>query len=118
MLAFRSGAIPSIDVELSVTNVYPLRGSLQGGTKLTITGVGFGTNDTLVAISVGDFSCVTEMVSNTQVVCQIEDTSRIHSVTNRGTHKSMYGIVNTDSKNLSYCLEKYEYTIQSKMINN
>ena len=88
-LFLRSGSIPSVDVELSVTNVYPLRGSLQGGTILTITGVGFGTNDTLVDVSVGDFVCDLDSVDDTLIVCQIEDTAVVHSVTNEGTHKSM-----------------------------
>ena len=72
-----------------VTNVYPLKGSLQGGTKLTITGLGFGTNDSLVEVDVGDFVCDIQDLSNSQIICQIEEAVTVHSVTNLGTHKGM-----------------------------
>ena len=75
-----------------MTNVYPLRGSLQGGTKLTITGAGFGTNESLVDVSVGDFTCDVDSVQNTQIVCQIENMAVVHPVTNQGVHKSMWHI--------------------------
>ena len=89
-LTFRSGVIPTINIELVVTNVYPLKGSLQGGTRLTITGLGFGSNDTEVEVDVGDFMCDVQSLSNTQIVCQIEEAARIHTVTNQGTHKGIY----------------------------
>ena len=73
-----------------VTTVYPLKGSLQGGTKLTITGLGFGTNDSLVEVDVGDFMCDIHDLSNSQIICQIEEAVTVHSVTNLGTHKGMY----------------------------
>ena len=72
-----------------VTNVYPLKGSLQGGTKLTITGLGFGTNVSLVEVDVGDFMCDIQDLSNSQIICQIEEAVTVHSVTNLGTHKGM-----------------------------
>ena len=88
-LTFRSGVIPTINIELVVTNVYPLKGSLQGGTRLTITGRGFGTNDTEVEVDVGDFICDVQSLSNTQIVCQIEEAARVHTITNQGTHKGI-----------------------------
>lgn len=65
--------------------MYPLKGSLQGGTKVTITGSGFGTNDTFVDVMVGDFQCDVESVTNTQIVCLIEKAGKVHQVTNLGT---------------------------------
>ena len=77
-----------------VTNVYPLKGSLQGGTKLTITGLGFGTNESLVEVDVGDFMCDIQDLSNSQIICQIEEAVTVHSVTNLGTHKGMISVLN------------------------
>lgn len=74
-----------MNVDLKVTNVYPLHGSIQGGTRLTVTGTGFGTNDSLVDVSVGDFDCDVESVSNTEIVCLIGHAGRVHEVTNLGT---------------------------------
>ena len=88
-LVFRSRDIPTINIELVVTNVFPLKGSLQGGTKLTITGLGFSTNDSLVEVDVGDFMCDIQDLSNSQIICQIEEAVTVHSVTNLGTHKGM-----------------------------
>lgn len=65
--------------------MFPLQGSLLGGTKLTITGSGFGTNDTLVDVSVGDVECKVETVTDTKIVCEIADAAKTHQVTNKGT---------------------------------
>ena len=80
-------------MELTVTNVYPLSGSLQGGTRLTISGLGFGSNSSKVEVEVGDVSCDIETVTNTQIVCLIAAAGKVHSVTNLGTHRGMYFIV-------------------------
>ena len=80
-----SSQIPTVNVDLKITNVYPLKGSLQGGTKLTITGTGFGTNDSIVDIKVGDSACDVETVANTEVVCKIASAGKTHAVTNLGT---------------------------------
>lgn len=74
-------------MDLSVTNVYPLSGSLQGGTRLTVTGSGFGDNSSLVEVDVGDVSCDVESVTNNQIVCLIADSGKVHDVTNLGTHR-------------------------------
>ena len=90
ILTYRSGAVPTVDVQLTVTNVFPLRGSLQGGTRLTVSGVGFGTDDSLVSVEVGDFVCDIQSLTDSKIICQIEDTARVHSVTNLGTHKGNF----------------------------
>lgn len=70
--------------------MFPLQGSLLGGTKLTITGSGFGTNDTLVDVSVGDVNCITYTVTDTEIVCEIDDAAKTHEVTNKGTSAGNY----------------------------
>ena len=84
---FFSSNVPTINVELSVTNVYPLSGSLQGGTRLTVTGVGFGNDSSLVEVDVGDVICDVESVTDTEIVCLIADSGEVHAVTNLGTHR-------------------------------
>lgn len=78
--------IPQVTVDLRITNVFPLQGSIQGGTTLTITGSGFGTNDSLVDVNVGDLQCDVKSVTNTQVLCDIEQGGQIHRITNKGTN--------------------------------
>ncbi|XP_053372863.1 fibrocystin-L-like [Mercenaria mercenaria] len=80
-----NGDIPSVDVDLGITNVFPLTGSILGGTKLTVTGTGFGTNATLVDVNVGDVECEIDTVTDTQIVCDITNAATTHSVTNKGT---------------------------------
>ncbi|XP_060573258.1 fibrocystin-L-like isoform X2 [Ruditapes philippinarum] len=80
-----SGDIPTVTVDLSITNVFPLQGSLLGGTKLTITGTGFGNNETLIDVKIGEVNCLTETVTDTQIVCEITDAAKTHHVTNKGT---------------------------------
>ncbi|XP_060603397.1 fibrocystin-L-like isoform X3 [Ruditapes philippinarum] len=76
--------LPTVNVDLKITNVYPLQGSLLGGTKLTITGSGFGTDDNAVVVKIGDVNCEILSLTNTQILCQIEDLRKIHQVTNMG----------------------------------
>ena len=79
--------MPNINVDLTVTNVYPLSGSLQGGTKLTVTGTGFGNDSSAAEVEVGDFSCDIESFEDTKIVCEIEKAATVHSITNLGTHR-------------------------------
>lgn len=84
-VSFRSGDIPTVIVDLSITNVFPLHGSLLGGTRLTVTGSGFGTNATIVDASVGDIVCNVATVTDTQIVCEIANAATTHQVTNKGS---------------------------------
>jgi hypothetical protein len=83
--------LPTVNVDLKITNVYPLQGSVLGGTKLTITGSGFGTDFNAVVVKfqnwhgfVKNVSCEILSLTNTQILCQIEDLRKIHQVTNMG----------------------------------
>ena len=82
-----------VDVQLMITNVFPLQGSLQGGTILTITGTGFGTNTSLVDVDVGNFDCVVSTATNTKINCQIGNAGTIHEVTNLGTDPGKINII-------------------------
>ncbi|XP_045210443.2 fibrocystin-L-like isoform X2 [Mercenaria mercenaria] len=76
---------PDVYRNLILTNVFPRSGSILGGTKLTITGSGFGTNGTIIAVSVGDVECKVDTVIDSQIVCEIKFAAKTHNVTNKGT---------------------------------
>ncbi|XP_048254094.1 fibrocystin-L-like [Haliotis rufescens] len=80
----RINSIANIDYTLKVTNISPSRGSLYGGTRVTITGEGFLDSNTLV--SFGPHACVPDVINSTQIVCTIQDTGVVHEVKNTGTH--------------------------------
>ncbi|VDH99664.1 Hypothetical predicted protein, partial [Mytilus galloprovincialis] len=79
--------IPEIEYLLKVTNVFPKSGSLFGGTRVTITGVGFSTNESLTEVKVGDTDCDVDSASNTVIECTIQDTGDVVEITNQGIHK-------------------------------
>jgi hypothetical protein len=83
---FSSNNIPSLDIKFRITNVYPLQGSVMGGTRLTITGEGFSTNTTGTSVRVGQNECVIESATATQIICLIQDTATVHRVDNQGVH--------------------------------
>ncbi|XP_074660960.1 fibrocystin-L-like [Tubulanus polymorphus] len=55
--------------------VSPLRGGTGGGTTLTITGQGFGTNSADVSVKIAGSSCVVSAVTNTAITCQTDSHS-------------------------------------------
>ncbi|KAL3886657.1 hypothetical protein ACJMK2_026637 [Sinanodonta woodiana] len=80
-----NGAVPTVNVKLEVTNVYPIMGSVQGGTKITVTGTGFGSDPSDVEVTVGGNVCDVNVTDSTNVICQIEDTATVFQITNQGT---------------------------------
>ncbi|XP_052830942.1 fibrocystin-L [Octopus bimaculoides] len=82
-----SSPIKAIDQTLYVSNVSPRKGSLFGGTRLTITGNGFLVDKDLIHIKVGeDTLCEVEDYSNTWIRCTLQYTGKTHKVTNQGIH--------------------------------
>ena len=53
-------------------NVSPNKGGTEGGTRVTLSGMNFGTNETDVAVSIHGVGCVVKSVSDTKVVCETE----------------------------------------------
>ncbi|XP_052063080.1 fibrocystin-L-like [Mytilus californianus] len=79
--------VPEIEYLLKITNVFPQSGSLFGGTRVTITGVGLSTNTSLTEVKVGNTLCDVESASDTQIECTIQDTGDVVEITNQGIHK-------------------------------
>jgi hypothetical protein len=77
-------------VDLKVTQLYPLQGSLFGGTILTIAGSGFGKNISNINITIATTNCHPINVTNFKIVCQLEFTGITHFITNRGVDPGRY----------------------------
>eukprot|EP00742_Colponemidia_sp_Colp-10_P000666 GILJ01000725.1.p1 GENE.GILJ01000725.1~~GILJ01000725.1.p1 ORF type:complete len:5003 (-),score=847.36 GILJ01000725.1:252-15260(-) len=67
----RGHAISSATLQylLNIETVSPSTGSLMGGTLVTITGEGFGSNASVSAVSIADFECSIQSINDTQIVC-------------------------------------------------
>ncbi|XP_076438726.1 fibrocystin-L-like isoform X2 [Babylonia areolata] len=86
----RTNSISDITVTLKVTGLTPTRGSLYGGTLLTVTGQGFASDASLMEVKVGEHACAVDFSSSTELTCLVDYTGKTHNVTNQGTHKD-YG---------------------------
>lgn len=65
---------------------------MYGGTLLTITGQGFGTEAQIVEVMVGSHVCMVESVSDTKIQCRVEYTGAQVTVTNQGTRKGEFSL--------------------------
>ena len=74
---------------LTVSNVSPQRGSLHGGTKVTITGEGFHTNMSGNAVKFGQKRCVVFESTSSEIKCRTENGGNIVQVDNSGSHQGM-----------------------------
>ena len=80
--------VAPISVDFTLTGAMPLVGSVQGGTKMTITGSGFG-NCSNVVFNVGsEHSCVVDEngCTDTEASCTIQKNPTMHVVYNTGRH--------------------------------
>ncbi|XP_038045747.1 fibrocystin-L-like [Patiria miniata] len=77
--------------ELEVAGLFPDHGSLQGATEVTITGSGFGTNASDVAVILGDLECEIKTVSDDSILCTSASSEKTYRVDNNGKHDS-YGL--------------------------
>ncbi|XP_076824499.1 fibrocystin-L-like isoform X2 [Clavelina lepadiformis] len=85
-----AGFPQSVTYEFSISSITPDKGSLAGGTTVTLTGSGF-TNDT--AVRIGDVTCGDVIVTsdNSLLTCVTEPGGATHLVSNTGTHPT-YGL--------------------------
>nr|XP_034372677.1 fibrocystin-L [Arvicanthis niloticus] len=71
---------------LEVTHVFPQRGSLYGGTEITIMGFGFSTIPTENSVLLGSFPCDTTSSSENVIKCTLHSTATVFRITNNGSH--------------------------------
>ncbi|XP_078617867.1 fibrocystin-L-like isoform X2 [Branchiostoma floridae x Branchiostoma japonicum] len=81
-----TNSISDIEYRLSVTNVYPDRGSILGGTRVLIKGEGFSETAANNVVMFGDVPCEVESADATLIACVTETAAKTHVITNDGTH--------------------------------
>ncbi|KAG2464816.1 PKHL1 protein, partial [Polypterus senegalus] len=80
-----SNVVTTIEYVLQVTSVRPLNGSLYGGTKLTLTGSGFGTNPDDIQVLLGQRGCSVTAMAQDRLECVVQAPGKVYTVTNLGT---------------------------------
>ena len=75
--------------EFEVTSVTPSKGSLYGGTDITINGNGFHNES---KVHIGETNCVKREIRPHQIICDMESTELIYNISNQGIHPSRSSI--------------------------
>jgi len=82
--------VDPVSYNFVVTDMTPRKGSSLGGTKVKLTGSGFG-DCTDITVSIGDMmGCEIDACTDTEIVCMTQKTSKVHQVSNGGRHP-VYG---------------------------
>lgn len=66
-------AVTPVEIPLKIKSVSPSKGSLGGGTIITISGTGFAANSSYgnhSAVKIGDKECLIQSFSTTQIICE------------------------------------------------
>ncbi|XP_048215228.1 fibrocystin-L isoform X1 [Perognathus longimembris pacificus] len=74
----------SIQYILEVTHMFPQRGSLYGGTEITVVGFGFSTIPTENVVLLGTFPCNVTSSSESMIRCTLHSTGNVFRITNNG----------------------------------
>ncbi|XP_066572050.1 PKHD1 like 1, tandem duplicate 1 isoform X2 [Amia ocellicauda] len=89
--AVGAGVNASIEYILKVTDVSPLQGSLYGGTKVIVTGLGFSAQAEDNTVTFGNYPCSITSASETQLECVTHLNENLYIITNQGIHPA-YGV--------------------------
>lgn len=76
----------TIAYPLSVTLMEPTKGSMMGGTRVTILGSGFGTTKAVVKVKMGDSECKIESLADEKIVCMSGEIGKERVIDNSGVH--------------------------------
>ncbi|KFO35224.1 Fibrocystin-L [Fukomys damarensis] len=74
----------SVQYVLEVTHMFPHRGSLYGGTEITIMGSGFSLIPAENTVLLGSFPCSVTSSSENVIKCTLHSTGNVFRVTNTG----------------------------------
>ncbi|XP_066271168.1 fibrocystin-L-like [Branchiostoma lanceolatum] len=77
---------PKVTVNLKVTQMDPSKGSLYGGTTVTILGKGFSENVADAEVKLGDTECEVLSSSADEITCMTKSTAATHTVRNDDSH--------------------------------
>ncbi|XP_069076732.1 fibrocystin-L-like isoform X2 [Pleurodeles waltl] len=86
LASFSNPARANITYILEVTSVSPQRGSVYGGTKITITGSGFSTDLENNQVRLGSMPCEVTSSTEDNLECVIQSSGATHLVTNNGAN--------------------------------
>ncbi|KAM7075196.1 fibrocystin-L isoform 15-T17 [Molossus nigricans] len=81
----------SIQYILEVSKMFPQRGSLYGGTEITVMGLGFSTIPTENTVCIGFFPCSVTSSSSDVIKCTLSSTGNVFRITNDG-EDSVHGL--------------------------
>ncbi|KAM9839131.1 PKHD1 like 1, tandem duplicate 1 [Aulostomus maculatus] len=84
------GVNATIEYILEIYSVSPTRGSLLGGTWLTVSGSGFSNDTSGNEVSVGGADCEVKAASENELQCVVRSEEKTYTVTNQGSHHT-YG---------------------------
>jgi hypothetical protein len=84
-----SGPETNYTYVLSVSDVSPKRGSLNGGTEVTISGEGFHSNMSGNVVKLGEKRCVVFESTSSEIKCRTENGGSIVQIDNSGSHPGM-----------------------------
>ncbi|XP_071356429.1 PKHD1 like 1, tandem duplicate 1 [Trachinotus anak] len=85
-----NGVNGTIEYILEYYSIFPLFGSLLGGTRLTVSGSGFSNHTSDNKVSVGEAVCEVNAASENELQCVVKSEEKTHVVTNQGSHRT-YG---------------------------
>ncbi|XP_051699933.2 fibrocystin-L isoform X2 [Oryctolagus cuniculus] len=74
----------SIQYILEVTNMFPQKGSVYGGTEITVLGFGFSMIPAENTVLLGPFPCNVTSSSDNVIKCILHSTGNVFSITNSG----------------------------------
>ncbi|KAG8441696.1 hypothetical protein GDO86_010760 [Hymenochirus boettgeri] len=74
----------SITYVLKVNDIQPKFGSFCGGTKITLSGSGFSTDQSQNAVKIGTVPCNVTSASENELECIIASPGNVYTVTNNG----------------------------------
>ncbi|XP_028395269.1 fibrocystin-L-like [Dendronephthya gigantea] len=86
-----SGSVMNFTYVLFLSAVSPSRGSLNGGTEITITGEGFHGNMSGNVVTIGEKKCEVFDSTSVTIKCKTQNGGSIVAVDNSGSHPE-YGI--------------------------
>merc|ERR1719370_65021 len=79
-------SVPGITYDFVVTNMTPRKGSTLGGTRMKLTGSGFGDCSN-IEVKFGErLTCKIEECSNTEITCLTQRKGKIVQINNGGKH--------------------------------
>ena len=78
---------------LVVRSIFPLIGSVAGGTHMVITGEGFGSNASRAVVTVQDRPCQITSFNDTRVICETEDIFQTIMVDNSGSDPGLFDVI-------------------------